>query len=190
MTIAVAVSKGGRTVIAADSLVNFGGQRFPVENCRFSKIYRLGDSLLAWAGWSLYTEMLDAYLEATPPPTLYSEAEVFSFFVRFWKALRSDFTLLSSGRERDHPFADLDSVFLLVNKAGIFRVAGDLDVTLFQQYSAVGTGSKYALGALRVMYDNMDDPAEMASRAVQVGIDFDVHCGGSVDLVEMPVPAL
>ncbi len=82
MTIAVAVKKGGRTVIAADSLVNFGGQRFPPENCQFHKIHRLGDSLMAWAGWSLYAELLTAHLATNPPPSLYTESEVFDFFVQ------------------------------------------------------------------------------------------------------------
>lgn len=54
MTVAVAVTKNDRTVLAADSLVHFGGERFPAANGQFHKIHRIGHSLLAWAGWSLY----------------------------------------------------------------------------------------------------------------------------------------
>lgn len=187
MTVAVAVHKGGRTILAADSLVNFGGQRFSASNGQFHKIHKIGDSLMAWAGWSLYAELLTAHLAARPTPPLSSEAEVFAFFVTFWRAIRDDYTFMQRAVSAGHaPFADLDSVFLLVNKAGIFRVASDMDVTQFMQYSAIGTGAKYALGALAVLYDQNDDPAEIARRAVQVGIDSDVYCGGSIDLAEVP----
>jgi ATP-dependent protease HslVU (ClpYQ) peptidase subunit len=186
MTIAVAVRKDGRTVLAADSLVNFGGQRFPPENCRFHKIFRMGSTSIVWAGWSLYAEMLTAHLAQNEPPPLASEPEVFTFFVRFWRSMRDDFTFITQGsRGVEHPFADLESVFLLVNRAGMFRVAGDMDVTPFEQFCAIGSGSKYALGALHVLYPGNLDAAEIAVRAVRVGIEYDVYCGGTVDLVEI-----
>jgi ATP-dependent protease HslVU (ClpYQ) peptidase subunit len=106
--------------------------------------------------------------------------------VTFWRAIRDDYTFMQRAAAAGHaPFADLDSVFLLVNKSGIFRVASDMDVTQFQQYSAIGTGAKYALGALRVLYKQLDDPAEIARQAVQVGIDSDVYCGGTIDLAQV-----
>jgi ATP-dependent protease HslVU (ClpYQ) peptidase subunit len=189
MTVAVAVAKNGRIVLAADSLVHFGGQRFTAENARFHKIHRIGDSLLAWAGWSLYAELLTAHLVAHPPHhELTTEARVFDFFIEFWRAIRDDYTYLNRpGPDPRSPFAELDSVFLLANRHGIFSVAGDMDVTQFRQYCAVGSGSKYALGALRILYDNQKDPARIARRAVEVGIECDVHCGGRVDLGEVRV---
>jgi hypothetical protein len=101
--------------------------------------------------------MLNAHLERHPPPALYTESDVFAFFIRFWRAIRKDYTFLQRGAPTEHPFADLESTFLLANRGGIFRVQSDLDVTEFKQYSAVGTGAKYALGAMRVLYDQLDD---------------------------------
>jgi len=184
MTVAVAVRKNGQTVIAADSLVNFGGQRFPARNCQFHKIHRIGDALVAWAGWSLYAEMLTAHLTSATPPLLVTEGDVFAFFVRFWRAMRDEFTWQQRSLG-ESPFADLESTFLLVNRSSIFRVAPDMDVTAFNQFSAIGSGSKYALGALTILYDQIEDPAEIARRAVQVGIDSDVYCGGPVDLIKV-----
>lgn len=185
MTVALAVRKNGRTVLAADSLVNFGGQRFPEENCRFHKIYRVDDSVVAWAGWSLYAELLSAHLANTTPKPLTTEAEIFDFFVSFWRSLRTDYAFNARRKDGWRPFGDLDSVFVLANRSGIFRVSDDMDVTQFTQYIAVGTGSRYALGALRILYDQLDDAAEIARRAAQVGIDFDVYCGGEIDLIEV-----
>lgn len=187
MTVAVAVAKNGRIVLAADSLVHFGGQRFLPDNARFDKIHRIGDSLLAWAGWSLYAELLTAHLAShPPPPVLSTEARVFDFFIQFWRTIRDDYTYLNRpGPDPRSPFAELDSVFLLANRHGIFSVAGDMDVTQFRRYCAVGSGAKYALGALRILYDTLDDPAKIALRAVEVGIECDVHCGGHVNLAEV-----
>ena len=163
--------------------MHFGGQRFPARDTRLNKIHRIGDSLIAWAGWSLYAEMLTAHLAASEQvPRLRSEAEVFAFFVNFWRAMRANYTFLqSTSPQEGHPFANLESTFLLVNPSGIYRVAGDMDVTQFQQYSAIGSGSQYALGALRVLYNQPLGAAEIGRRAVQVGIDFDVYCGGRID---------
>lgn len=186
MTVAVAVTKGGRTFLAADSLVNFGGQKFSAANCRFQKIFRVGDSLITWAGWSLYAEMLDAHLrQADKVPRLHTESEVFAFFVHFWRAMRDDYAFrVRQAEAQGHPFVDLESVFLMINSSGIFRVASDMDVTQFAHYCAIGSGSKYALGALRVLYDQPLQADEIAKRAVQVGIDCDVYCGGVIDVAE------
>jgi hypothetical protein len=35
------------------------------------------------------------------------------------------------------------------------------------------------------LYDQLDDPAEIARQAVQVGIDFNVYCGGPIDMEEV-----
>lgn len=188
MTVAVAVQKGGRTVVAADSLVHFGGQRCPPDNCRFRKIHEFGGSLIVCAGWTLYTELLTAYCAQHGMPDIDGEAGVFDFFLQFWRSMKADFTLVGGAPgDGDHPFADLDSVFLMANAQGIYRIGGDLDVTYFQRYAAIGSGSKYALGALGFLYDQLDDPAEIARLAAQAGIDNDVYCGGPIDLVEVPL---
>ncbi|MDX2177108.1 MAG: hypothetical protein SF028_11640 [Candidatus Sumerlaeia bacterium] len=186
MTVAVAVRKHGKVYIAADSLVNFGGQRYREENCQFHKIHRVGTSFVAWAGWSLYAELLTAHLARHDPPELATESQVFDFFVQFWRELRDEFTWTpKTASMGSAPFAELDSTFLLANRSGIFRVAADMDVTEFQQYTAIGSGSKYALGALHVLYHRLDDPAAIAREAVRVGIDCDVYCGGPIDIMEV-----
>jgi ATP-dependent protease HslVU (ClpYQ) peptidase subunit len=57
-----------------------------------------------------------------------------------------------------------------------------MDVT---EHCAVGSGSKYALGALRVLFDQEMDAGQIAQRSVQVGIDYDVHCGGPIEMLEI-----
>ena len=187
MTVAVAVRKGSRTIVAADTLVHFGGQRHDPRNARFHKIQPAGDSLIAWAGWALYAEMLDAHLAEHTAPPLRTETEVYAFFVDFWRSMLQDYSLQRQAARRDGrtPFVELDSVFIVANDSGIFRIAADMDVTRFEQYAAIGSGSEYALGALRVLYDDLDDPEVIAIRAVEVGIACDIYCDGPIDVVEV-----
>ena len=184
MSIAVAVSKGGRTVIAADSQENFGDRRVPRSNHRSAKILRVGTSYLATTGWGLYDNILQDYLARARSPRLGAERQVFAFFLRFWKALRDRYSFVNDQSQEDDPtpFADLDSSFLLANGAGIFQISGNLSVTRFEQYYAVGSGASYALGATHALYEQKLDAEEIARRACAAAIAFDVSCGGDMDV--------
>ena len=88
-------------------------------------------------------------------------------------------------QSRDSPFGDLDSSFLIANAAGIFKVSHDMDVCSFQQYYAIGTGADYALGAFLNLYDTDLETEVVARRAVETAVQFDVHCGGDLDVLSV-----
>ena len=151
MTIAVAVRKGGETVIAADTQNNFGHNRAPIANHRTQKILTVGGNHLATSGWGLYANILDDFLGRKRLPKLDTERDVFRFFQAFWKALHEHYSLVNDqcqNEEERSPFGDLDASFLLANAGGIFYVSSDTSVTAFEQYYAVGSGAEFALGAL------------------------------------------
>lgn len=185
MTIAVAVRKGGQTVIAADTQSNFGHNRAPLGNHRTQKILTLGANHLATSGWGLYANILNDFLARKRTPKLDSEGDVFRFFQTFWKALHEQYTMVNDqcqNEEERSPFGDLDASFLLVNGAGIFFVSSDTSVTAFQQYYAVGSGAEFALGALHALYDGDLDAETLARRACAAAMAFNVYCGGEVDV--------
>ena len=43
----------------------------------------------------------------------------------------------------------------------------------------------YALGAMYQIYDQDADAAELARRAVETAIEFDIYCGGEIDLFDV-----
>ena len=57
------------------------------------------------------------------------------------------------GLNIESPFGSLDSSFLVINKYGIFRITSDMSVTKFEQYTAIGAGSEYGLGAIYSLYN-------------------------------------
>ncbi|HCO43651.1 hypothetical protein [Immundisolibacter sp.] len=193
MTIAVAVRKGGVTVIAADTQNNFGHNRVPIGNHRTQKILSVGDTYVATSGWGVYANILDDFLHRRRAPRLDSERDVFRFFQNFWKALHERYSLVNDqcqGEEESSPFGDLDASFLLANDGGIFYVSSDTSVTAFEQYYAVGSGAEFALGALHALYDSDLDAEALARRACAAAMAFNLFCGGEIDVCRLPQPGV
>ena len=165
MSIAVAVSKHGKIVVAADTQSNFGDRKVLRANHRSAKIMKVGASYLALTGWGIYENILADYLSKAGAPRLRNETEVFTFFVRFWRQLHKKYSFVNDQADADDktPFADLDASFLVVNRSGIFHVSGNMSVTQFNEYYAIGSGGSYALGALHALY-NQDLEAEEIAR--------------------------
>ena len=184
MSNAVAVRKGGETIIAADTQENFGDRKVLPSNHRPAKILRVGSSWMATTGWGLYENVLTDYMARVKPPRFPNERAIFSFFIRFWKELHARYSFVNdqSHGDDDQPFADLDSSFLVVNRAGIFYVSGNMSVTRFEEYYAIGSGASYALGALHALYPEPRDAEELARRACGAAVTFDVYCGGELDV--------
>ncbi|MCZ6836700.1 MAG: hypothetical protein O7G85_13060 [Planctomycetota bacterium] len=190
MSIVVAVKKNGRIVMAADTLSSFGeAEMSPTANSRTDKIYRFGSSILGSTGWAVYDDILSHYVSRHEMPDLTTKTAIFSFFMQFWKDLHESYPFVNDQAiNKESPFGDLDSSFLFANANGIFKVSSDMCVSPFNQYYTIGSGSEYALGALYNLYDALDDPAEIARYAVRTACQFDVHCGGEIDVLEVEQP--
>jgi len=184
MSIAVAVSKGGTVALAADTQESFGDRRVLRDDHATSKIMKVGSAYVAQTGWGLYENILGDYLARAPAPRLGSEREIFMFFNRFWKRMKRDYSFVNDQSVSDDksPFADLDASFLIASSRGIFHVTTQMSVTRFRRFDAIGSGSSYALGALHALYDERLSAQDIARRACEAGIKFDIACGGEVDL--------
>jgi len=184
MSIAVAVTKGGKTVIAADSMSVFGDRKMPIANHRASKIMRVGNSHVAMAGWGLYENVLADFVPRQRKSSLANERDIFAFFMKLWGELPERYSLVNeqSHPDDESPFGDMDSSFLIANRQGIFHVAGNLSVTRFEQYYAIGSGADYALGTLHTLYGGKLDAEALSKRGCETAITFDVSCGGEIDV--------
>ncbi|MBE7465763.1 MAG: hypothetical protein HS116_20000 [Planctomycetes bacterium] len=186
MSIVVAVRKGRRIVMAADTLTTSGTHRHGPHNTETHKIRKVGRCLLGATGWSLYDNILDDYLAARGTPNLNTSRGIFRFFVRFWQDLHKKYNFVNDQPpEKDSPFGDIDASFLVANRQGIFSVFSNLSVMPLKKYAAIGGGADYALGALFTQYESERDPAKIALHAVHTAIEFDVHCGGEAETFEI-----
>ena len=184
MSVAVAVQKGQTIAIAADTQENFGDRRVLRGDHSSSKIMKVGASYVAQTGWGLYENILGDVLAKGPTPRFRNEREIFVFFNRFWKRMRKDYSFVNDQPMDDDksPFADLDASFLIVNTSGIFHVTGQMSVTRFSRFDAIGSGGPYALGALHTLYDEKLSALEIARRGCAAAVHFDVSCGGELDV--------
>ena len=187
MSILVAVRKGTKTVFAADTLTTFGSHKYPPENHSVDKVRRIGRALLGSSGWEIYDDILRDYLGARKrPPPLTDEKMIFKFFIKLWDTLRDRYNLVNEQcNDKDTPFGDLDSTFLIANRKGLYQVSHNLSVTRFERYAAIGSGADYALGALYQLYDRERDAATIARKAAETAIQFHVHCGGDVKVMKV-----
>lgn len=188
MSIAVAVNKGDRIVLAADTQTTFGTFRLSPEHHRAAKIRRIGTALVATTGWSLYEQIFDDLLAGRKrPPSLASRASIFKFFMKLWDLLHDKYSFVNDQAHSDEnsPFGDLDSSFLIVNRAGIFYVASDMSITQFEKYFAIGAGCDFAMGSLHALYDGKAGAESLARSAVSAAIDFNATCGGEIDVMSV-----
>ncbi len=186
MTAIVAVRKGKKAVIASDSLTSFGRQHVSEQNYSATKIRKIGNSYVALSGYTVYKNILDDYLKDRKSVKLNTEKEIYRFVLRFWKELKDTYSFVNNqSNSKYQPFADLNSSFLILNKNGIFTVTGNMTVTKFNQYYAIGSGSDYCLGAMHSLYDSDLSVKEIARAALAASITFDPSCGGKIRMKEL-----
>jgi ATP-dependent protease HslVU (ClpYQ) peptidase subunit len=188
MSIVVAVTKAGRTVMAADTQSNFGSRAVTPDNQTTPKIRAVGCALLGRAGWGVWDNILaDVLGRGEAPPSLGEAGEIFAFFNGLWKLLRERYPFVGGpSKSKDSPFADLGGSFLVASRSGIFYVSPNLGVTRFEQYFAIGSGADLGLGALYQLHDREGDAERIARAAVETAIALNVHCGGPVQALEVP----
>ncbi len=186
MSIIVAVKKAGSIAVAADTMHSSGSHREYSDNLiSRTKLRKVGSSCLAGVGWSVYDNIIDHYVKSFKrPPVLKDEMGVFEFFLKLWKAMRSKYQVVNDQPDKDDrsPFADLDSEFIVANKNGIFQVSSDLTVMQFEKYVVIGSGDKYAYGAIHAIYDTKRTAEQIAQQAVQAAVYFEQTCGGEIEV--------
>ena len=185
MSIVVAVQKNGHIVLAADSLACFGdSEEIPAVNAATPKIMTIGQAVIGGTGWALYDNIMRDFLKDQPPPSLNTEQEIFTFFMKLWHALRDRYSYVNEQpQSKDTPFGDLDSSFLIGSPGGIFFVSSDMGTTAFKQFYAIGSASTYAIGAMHVLYDQIEEADAIARKGVEAAIAYDLYCGGHIDVV-------
>ncbi len=133
--------------------------------------------------WGVYEDILNDYLATREHVSLNTKPH----FCLFHEVLeRSTRTLQLCQDQTDEddasPFGELDSSFLIANHRGIFYVSSNMSITKFEQYFAIGSGASFGLGTMYALYDLNYNAEQIARKAVEAAITFNVYCGGSIDL--------
>jgi ATP-dependent protease HslVU (ClpYQ) peptidase subunit len=184
MTTILAVEKDGECAVCWDTMTTAHGCR-SVNAVPVPKVTRIGDSVIGVAGYSVYCNILQHYVDTIETPSLDDEKSVFSFFLGFWSALHKEYSFVDDQADEDDPspFADLQAEFLVVNRRGVFRVKEILSTTRFERFCAIGSGAPHAEGALHVRYPQDGSALEVARSAMSAAVAFDVSTGDQVESI-------
>jgi ATP-dependent protease HslVU (ClpYQ) peptidase subunit len=187
MSTIVAVEKDKSTAVAWDGLSMFGSTR-RARAVERKKVHRLGDAVVGCAGFSVYQNVLDHYIDSLEPTDFTCERDVFEFFLDFRRRVTDRYTLVNEQYDRDDltPFADLGAEFVVASVHGIFVVGEILSVARFDAFCAIGSGAPHAEGALEVLYSQNLTAHEIAKRAVEVAAIYDGATGSDCSVIDLP----
>lgn len=175
MTTIVAVKKGKRLCIAADTLTLFGSRKEIAEKhtCDKGKFIQIGSNFVGIAGHASLRLIFNHYFSETKHMSeLRTADQIFETFNHFYHHLKKIYFLKPSYLDYK-PFKSANIGVLIINPYGIFEADYLRVVREHKYFSAIGSGEGYALGAIKAVYDLIDDPEKIAKIGIEAAAQFD-----------------
>lgn len=175
MTTIVVVRKDNQVAIAADSQTTFGDEHklLAAYDCFHNKIFRHDDSYFAIAGSAAHDLVLQSALDSLKKKDFSSRSGLFDTFRKLHPRLKDQFFLRPEEDEED-PYESSQMMVMVANAHGIFGVYPMREVYEFARFWAIGSGRKFAMGAMHVAYEQGLDASAIAEIGVRAGCEFDV----------------
>lgn len=175
MTTIVVVKKHDQVVIAADSQTTFGDDhKLSADyDCFHDKIFEISGNYIGISGSAAHDMVLQQALRSLKKIDLSSRTAIFNTFRKLHPKLKEQFFMRPEEDEED-PYESSQMMLLLANANGIFGVYPMREVYEFSRFWAIGSGRKYAMGAIFTCYDQEEMDAEALARlGIQAGCEFD-----------------
>lgn len=175
MTTICAVKKGKRLCIASDTLTLFGSRKEVSGKHvhRDGKIIQLGSNYIGASGHHSWGLILDHYFSEKKTSLEWKTADqIFEIFNTLHQHLK-DHYFHNFSFSRYIPLECSNFGLLIINSYGIFEVDYVRVVRQHRHFFAIGTGEEYALGAIKSVYNLIDDPEEIAKIGVKAAAQFD-----------------
>ena len=189
MSTLVMVEKDGIACMAADTLTTFGSCKVLAKYAeRPEKILRVGDSYLGFVGWSAHQTVVESALSAgLELPEVRAELELFEFGRELHVKLKDEYFLNPS--EEGDAYESTQMTIFLINRFGLFALYANRSVEQSRRFNAVGSGGRFALGAMYAAYE-CDLPAEEVARlGVLAGAEFDDGSQAPITLKKLKLEA-
>ena len=186
MSTVVVVRKGNNLAIATDSLVTFGETRLPDGYEANTKLFTVGDSIIGTVGTIAHLPVLKQALGALAPEDLqlHTRDGIFNTFVKLHPTLKDRYFLNTKEQDSD-PYESSQFSILIVNSSGLFGVESYREVFEFERFWAIGSGRRFALGAMHALYSRAKSASEVAEAGVLAGCEFDTSSAAPVRLQTM-----
>jgi ATP-dependent protease HslVU (ClpYQ) peptidase subunit len=179
----VVARKGGTLAIASDSLVTFGETRLPHGYEANSKIFSIAGSYIGAVGSTAHMPVLRQSLATLPKDRLQLQSRdaIFETFLGLHPQLKERFFMNPKEHDSD-PYESSQFSILIANVHGIFGVESYREVFEFERFWAIGSGRRFALGAMHAVYESSKSAREVAEAGVRAGCEFDTSSAAPVRL--------
>ena len=183
MSTVVVVRKGGTVALASDSLVTFGETRLPPGYEANDKMFAFGASTIGAVGSVAHLAVLKGALAAMAPEDakLDSRQGLFETFLALHPKLKERYFLNTKEHDSD-PYESSQYSIVIANARGIFGVESYREVFEFERFWAIGSGRRFALGAMHAAWAKAKTASEVADAGVLAGCEFDTSSAGPVRL--------
>ncbi len=174
MSTIVAVAKNNRACMAADSLTSFGDTLQADEFVADSeKIIRHGDNHIGIVGSAANHLVMQNLLQKHADKVDFSDRFcIFESMRQLHPILKEEY-FLNSKDEDDDSYESSRVDALIMNRSGIFGLYSLREVDQYTRFWAVGSGADFALGAMRVAYEQTDEVEVIARVGIEAGACFD-----------------
>ncbi len=175
MSTIVVVQKNGQACIAGDSLTTFGETRQSAEFVSdWDKIIRFGDNQhIGIVGSAAHHLVILNIIENHIDKVDFSSRfAIFETMKKLHPILKDEY-FLNSKDEDDDSYESSQVDALIMNSSGIYGLYSLREVEQYTKYWALGSGSDFALGAMKMAYDSMGSAVDIALAGVDAGSCFD-----------------
>jgi len=181
MSTVVVARKGGMVAIACDSLVTFGETRLPAGYEANQKMFTMAGTTVGAVGSVAHLAVLRNALAALPAEALRLDTRegLFETFLGLHPKLKERYFLNTKEHDSD-PYESSQFSIVLAGPAGIFGVESYREVFEFDRFWAIGSGRRFALGAMHAAFDRARSAREVATAGVLAGCEFDTSSAGPV----------
>jgi ATP-dependent protease HslVU (ClpYQ) peptidase subunit len=181
MSTVVVARKGGTVAIASDSLVTFGEMRLPHGYEANAKMFAIAGSWIGTVGTVAHMPVLQQALGSLTKEELqlHSRQSIFETFLLLHPKLKERYYLNTKEQDSD-PYESSQFSILIANAHGIFGVESYREVFEFDRFWSVGSGRRFALGAMHAVWDKAKTAREVAQAGVAAGCEFDTSTAGPI----------
>lgn len=177
MSIIVVVKKGGKVVIASDSLYSFGNTKVSPAYIRDkNKIHKIKDSFVGIVGAAAHDNVFQHIIEKEGKKFSFENANViFDTYLKLHVILKEKY-FMNPSESDDDEYESSHLYALVANENGIFGMYSLREVYEFEKFWAIGSGMEFALGSMFSSYETLEDAEMIAKKAVEAACEFDDGC--------------
>lgn len=137
------------------------------------KFFKHGDSYVGLVGWNNFNNILENILKDKSVELEFSDrSKIFNSLLKIHQKMKDEY-FIETREDDEQPVESSQIDGLIISPNGIYEFDSYRAVDEYSKYWALGSGRRYALGALHCAYGTTKTSEEIAIAAVKASCTFD-----------------